>query len=146
MTDGSNIDPSRNHFDPSQRFESPRIDADYASRWFDTGKLLQDTFSAGIVFRRECVSTNDLALKLAEQAEHLPLLVVTDCQTGGRGRGRNTWWAGEGCLTFSLLLEPATFGINSRSWPLISLITAIAVADTLSEFSSAVPVGLKWPN
>jgi len=146
-SDQSPGDSDRSHRDSQSSIdEELSIDADFPSRWFDTEALLSDSLAAALIFRRECVSTNDLALKLAAQAEVLPLLIVTDCQTGGRGRGRNTWWAREGSLTFSLLLDPAMYGIDARSWPLISLVTAIAVADTLEEFVPAIPVGLKWPN
>jgi BirA family transcriptional regulator, biotin operon repressor / biotin---[acetyl-CoA-carboxylase] ligase len=121
------------------------IDADFPSQWFDLEDLVAKTLCEAVVFRRECSSTNDLALALAPNADGVPLLVVTDCQTGGRGRGGNTWWAREGALTFSVLLDPSCFGIDSSSWPLVSLTTAIAVADTLGEFCST-SVGLKWPN
>ena len=123
-----------------------RIDSDFPSQWFDLESLLQTPLCESILFRRECPSTNSLALELATTAESLPLLVVTDCQTAGRGRGRNTWWAREGALTFSLLLEPETLGIAAESWPLVSLGTAIAVADTLAIFAAKSDVGLKWPN
>ncbi len=123
-----------------------RIDADFPSQWFDLESLLEKTLCESILFRRECGSTNNVALELAKTAGALPLLVVTDCQTGGRGRGRNTWWAREGALTFSLLLAPETVGIASESWPLVSLGTAIAVADTLAKFADESDVGLKWPN
>jgi len=122
------------------------IDADFPSQWFDLESLLQTSHCESVLFRRECASTNSLALELAATADSLPLLVVTDCQTAGRGRGRNTWWAREGALTFSLLLEPKTLGIAAESWPLVSLGTAIAVADTLAKFAAASDVGLKWPN
>ena len=122
------------------------IDADFPSQWFDLEDLIAKTICQAAVFRRECSSTNDLALKLAASADPMPLLVVTDCQTGGRGRGSHTWWAREGALTFSVLLDPSRFGIASSAWPLVSLTTAIAVADTLSEFCSTSSVGLKWPN
>lgn len=123
-----------------------RIDADFPSQWFDLELLLEETLCESILFRRECGSTNNVALDHAASADTLPLLVTTDCQTGGRGRGRNTWWAREGALTFSLLLAPETLGICAESWPLVSLGTAIAVADTLSKFADESNVGLKWPN
>lgn len=123
-----------------------RIDADFPSQWFDLHSLLQSPLCESVLFRRECASTNSLALELARTSDSLPLLVVTDCQTAGRGRGRNTWWAREGALTFSLLLEPDTLDIAAESWPLVSLSTAIAVADTLAKFANESDVGLKWPN
>lgn len=130
----------------SRGSHSCQVDADFPSQWFDFEALLAETFCRSIHFRRECGSTNSVALELAATADRLPLLVVTDCQTGGRGRGRNTWWAREGALTCSLLLVPETVGISNETWPLVSLATAIAVANTLSGFADESAVGLKWPN
>jgi len=121
------------------------ISADYTSRWFDLERLLDESFVREIEFRRECVSTNDLALLPAPNRKS-PTLVLTDSQTGGRGRGSNQWWARDGALTFSLRLEPSEFSVAHENWPLVSLTTAIAVADTLSNFAPEDKVGLKWPN
>jgi BirA family biotin operon repressor/biotin-[acetyl-CoA-carboxylase] ligase len=121
------------------------ISADYTSRWFDLERLLDESFVREIEFRRECVSTNDLALLPAPDRKS-PTLVLTDSQTGGRGRGSNQWWAGDGALTFSLRLAPSEFSVAHENWPLVSLTTAIAVADTLANFAPEHKVGLKWPN
>lgn len=121
------------------------ISADDTSRWFDLERLLEESFVREIDFRRECVSTNDLALSQnAEQ--NSPTLILTDSQTGGRGRGSNQWWARDGALTFSLRLKPTEFSVGHAHWPLVSLTTAITVADTLEDFAPRQTVGLKWPN
>ncbi|MDG2358565.1 MAG: biotin--[acetyl-CoA-carboxylase] ligase [Planctomycetaceae bacterium] len=121
------------------------ISADFTSRWFDLERLREDSFITEVEFRRECVSTNDLALSLTADNQS-STLVLTDSQTGGRGRGNNQWWARDGSLTFSLRLMPADFSIVHKKWPLVSLTTAIAVADMLAEFAPHQTVGLKWPN
>ena len=121
------------------------ISADFTSRWFDLERLLDESFVREIEFRRECVSTNDLALSRTADGKS-PTLVLTDSQTGGRGRGSNQWWAGDGALTFSLRMLPAEFEVAHEKWPLVSLTTAIAVADTLAEFAPNQKIGLKWPN
>ncbi len=121
------------------------ISADFTSRWFDLERLRDESFVSRIEFRRECVSTNDFALSLPADNQS-PTLVLTDSQTGGRGRGSNQWWARDGSLTFSLRLMPATFSVSHEKWPLASLTTAIAVADTLAEFAPDQTIGLKWPN
>jgi BirA family biotin operon repressor/biotin-[acetyl-CoA-carboxylase] ligase len=121
------------------------ISADYTSRWFDLERLLDESFVREIEFRRECGSTNDLAL-LPNAERKSPTLVLTDSQTGGRGRGSNQWWARDGALTFSLRLEPGEFSVTHERWPLVSLTTAIAVADILANFAPEQKVGLKWPN
>lgn len=121
------------------------IFADYTSRWFDLERLLDDTFVREIEFHRECTSTNDIALSVSAEWKS-PTLLLTDSQTGGRGRGSNQWWARDGALTFSLRIAPADFAIQHERWPLVSLTTAIAVADTLEHFAPGHRVGLKWPN
>lgn len=127
------------------------IFADFTSRWFDLPRLLEETFVEEIEFHRECVSTNDLALE-GHPSRKLPAVFLTDAQTGGRGRGRNQWWAREGALTFSLRLRPSDYGIEHERWPLVSLTTAVAVADTLDDIVSSPEIfaehqaGLKWPN
>lgn len=121
------------------------ISADYTSRWFDLERLLDESFVREIEFRRECGSTNDLALVLNPERKS-PTLVLTDSQTGGRGRGSNQWWARDGALTFSLRLEPSEFSVTHERWPLVSLASAIAVADILANFAKKQRVGLKWPN
>jgi BirA family biotin operon repressor/biotin-[acetyl-CoA-carboxylase] ligase len=74
----------------------------------------------------------------------LPLCVVADEQTAGRGRGSNRWWSSEGSLTFSVavpldrgFLEPQT---------LYSLGCGCAVAAALAPLTSRDAIRLKWPN
>ena len=116
------------------------------SRWFRWDELAAATFVRRIEFRPETGSTNDDALKSAALDRPTPLLVIADAQTGGRGRGRNQWWAKDGALTFSLVVDPAAFGIEQPRWPLLSLAAALAVADTLGECAAGCHIGLKWPN
>ena len=72
-------------------------------------------------------------------------VVVTDEQTGGRGRLGRGWVSQPGKdLTFSVLLRPALAPARAH---LLSLAAALAVAETLE----AIPglegrVAIKWPN
>jgi BirA family transcriptional regulator, biotin operon repressor / biotin---[acetyl-CoA-carboxylase] ligase len=118
---------------------------DYPSAWFDLRDLADVPFLRSIEFRRDCESTNNLAVEEASDGG-LPKLFVTDCQTAGRGRGANQWWAREGALTFSVLTNPSRWSINKLDWPRVSLATAIAVRDTLRELVPQCEIGLKWPN
>ena len=125
---------------------STAIAADSESRWFDLGRLLADTDCQRIQFLGECQSTNTIGLQQARDFTDLPLLVLTDSQTAGRGRGANSWWASDGAVTFSLLIAPSAAGIAREATPLVSLTTALAVSTTLSRFAPDCTVGLKWPN
>jgi BirA family biotin operon repressor/biotin-[acetyl-CoA-carboxylase] ligase len=95
----------------------------------------------------ELGSTNDRAIELArDPATLLPLLVVADRQTAGRGRGANRWWSDGGALLFTLAIEPDAFGIAAEHWPLIALVAGLAIAEALEDFAPAAPLALKWPN
>ena len=76
----------------------------------------------------------------------LPLLVVADRQTAGRGRGANRWWTGPGALAFSLLVDGRTVGADRSRSPLVALAAAVAVVDTVAPLLPAHQVGIHWPN
>ena len=68
-------------------------------------KILENTFVADVEHHATIGSTNDRAIQCAAfHAVKLPLLILADRQTGGRGRGSNRWWTGPGSLAFSLLV------------------------------------------
>ena len=124
---------------------SREVAFDYPSAWFDLAEISNKSFCRSIEFHRDCESTNNSALQEAN-VESLPKLFLTDCQTAGRGRGANQWWAKEGALTFSVLVDPAGWLIAKTDWPRVSLATAIAVRDTLATLAPSCEIGLKWPN
>src|SRR5215470_11421902 len=87
-------------------------------------------------------STND-HLKAMKDAPEFTC-VVADEQTAGRGRRARAWHSSPGDgLYLSVLLRPRA-GADSKI-PLISLLAAIAVAETLIERGVA-GVDIKWPN
>jgi BirA family biotin operon repressor/biotin-[acetyl-CoA-carboxylase] ligase len=107
-------------------------------------KILENSFVADVEHHASIGSTNDRAAVAAgESGVRLPLLVLADAQTAGRGRGSNRWWTGQGSLAFSLLLE--TDGA-SRPSVLISLAAGVAVVDALAPLVSGHEIGIHWPN
>jgi BirA family transcriptional regulator, biotin operon repressor / biotin---[acetyl-CoA-carboxylase] ligase len=87
-------------------------------------------------------STNDQLKAMAAAPEFT--CVVADEQTAGRGRRARTWHSSPGDgLYLSILLLPRTD--SSSKLPLISLLAAVAVAETLIECGVA-GVDIKWPN
>ena len=113
----------------------------------DTDRLIRETFAARVEHHQTLKSTNDRARQCAaEGAGRLPLLVVADCQTAGRGRGANRWWTGEGSLACSLLLDAGAMGIVPARSPLIALAAAVAIVRTVAPLLTARCVGLHWPN
>ncbi len=126
---------------------------------FDVPRLL----SSGFVARVEHFAVLDSTQQRAREAatnpfEPLPLLVVADRQTAGRGRGENSWWTGDGNLALSLLFDPAQLGCP-RGLPSISLAASVAIIDAITASwdgpswdtlprpsSSTSRLGLHWPN
>lgn len=110
-------------------------------------QLERETFLRHTEWHDELDSTNSLAMSLARRGPvDLPLLIGATRQTSGRGRSGNSWWSSDGALTFSLLLNPLGYGLPFDRWPLVALMTGLAVADTLEHFLPPSSVQLKWPN
>lgn len=114
----------------------------------DVQRLQESAAVAEVDYHHELPSTNDRALCLAATArpDQLPLLVVAQRQVLGRGRGSNQWWAAEGALTFSLLLDTSALDLPPARWPLASLTTGLAVCETLDQLAPQAWAALKWPN
>lgn len=123
----------------------------------DLQRITAETFVEHLDFLPEIGSTNDRAMELADREDNeFPLLVLTELQTAGRGRGTNRWWSGAGALTFSVLLATEPAQLPPQRWPLVSLTVGYAVCKALEELlARGVPrtelptlpqVRLKWPN
>jgi len=91
-----------------------------------------------------CASTNALLKEIAAGSP-AGMVIVTDDQTGGRGRLGRGWVSQPGKdLTFSALVRPALAPARAH---LLSLAAALAVAETLEGLPRlAGRVGVKWPN
>ncbi|MCY2988605.1 MAG: biotin--[acetyl-CoA-carboxylase] ligase [Planctomycetota bacterium] len=114
---------------------------------FDLERLRRETFLRRIEYREELASTNDLALELARRDDVLlPLLVLVERQTAGRGRGDHHWWSAAGALTFSILIDIDRERLAPERRPLVSLTTALAIGEALELLVPDADIGLKWPN
>ncbi|SFJ11044.1 biotin--[acetyl-CoA-carboxylase] ligase [Planctomicrobium piriforme] len=112
----------------------------------DRSRLLSETFIRDVEWFETIGSTNTFALHLTRLVGDLPVLVGTEHQSQGRGRGNNSWWACSGSLTFSLLISPASFRLSPAQWPLLSLATGLAVCQALESEPPHIDLRLKWPN
>src|SRR5262245_3407347 len=87
-------------------------------------------------------STNDHMKEMIDAPEFT--CVVADEQTAGRGRRSRAWHSSSGDgLYLSVLLRPRPE--SASKIPLISLVAAIAVAETLVE-RGVTGIDIKWPN
>lgn len=110
--------------------------------------LLATSFVDRVEYRFEATSTNDVARELAAALpKSETLLVVTERQTAGRGRGANRWWTGGQSIACSVLLHPAGRGIAVQHGPLVALAAALAIIEAARpRLPADAPLGLHWPN
>jgi BirA family biotin operon repressor/biotin-[acetyl-CoA-carboxylase] ligase len=114
---------------------------------FDLARIRSGPWLAAVEHHEQIGSTSDRALELARQDQlSLPHLVLADRQFDGRGRGSNQWWATEGSLTFSLLIDASQSSLDGAKWPVLSLSTGLAICEALEQIAPGGDFGVKWPN
>jgi BirA family biotin operon repressor/biotin-[acetyl-CoA-carboxylase] ligase len=88
-------------------------------------------------------STNLEAMRQAKAGAPEGLCIVAREQTQGRGRLDRSWKSPKDAgLYFSLVLRPR---LEINAWPLITLMTALAVCDALVK-ACGLRADIKWPN
>ena len=88
-------------------------------------------------------STNLEAMRHANAGAREGLCIVAREQTAGRGRLDRSWQSPKDAgLYFSIVLRPE---LKMSSWPLISLMAALAASDALMK-ACGLRVDIKWPN
>ncbi len=89
-------------------------------------------------------STNEEAVRLANEGAPAGTLVWAKSQTGGKGRRGRDWISPGGNLYASLLLRP---DILLAQAPQVSFVTAVAVFNTLCFIlPQTARIHMKWPN
>ena len=88
----------------------------------------------------ELDSTNNKAADLACRLQK-PLFVVAKRQTNGRGRRGRLWASLEGNLFVSFAFDGA--GLSAGQW---SVLSGVAVMQTVRHFCPEADVQIKWPN
>lgn len=112
---------------------------------FNELKTTIDTKWAGrdIYYYDTIDSTNNKAKFLAEEGAANGTLVVSDIQTGGRGRRGRKWESPSGTgIWMTLILKPE---IEIANASMLTIVMAIAVADAIKEYSGLEGM-IKWPN
>ncbi len=91
----------------------------------------------------ELDSTNRLAYKLAADGAAEGEVVLAETQTRGKGRLGRSWFSPPGLnLYLSIVLRP---DIPPSNAPQLTLVAAVALAETVQRFLGARPA-IKWPN
>lgn len=112
---------------------------------YDLDRIYRETSVSDIDYHESLGSTNDRAQRIAAGNGNRPLLVLTEQQLAGRGRGTNRWWSSDGALTFSVVV-PTPASADPRLLPQLSLLTALAVRHALQPHAPAQALAVKWPN
>jgi BirA family transcriptional regulator, biotin operon repressor / biotin---[acetyl-CoA-carboxylase] ligase len=144
------VSPSPDH-PPDDRVGSDSLQQDPIDAGIVVPLLLElmepgAAWVAGLPFEyHACVGSTNAALKQMADSARTGATVVTDEQTGGRGRLSRAWASEPGLdLTFSVLLRPS---LDPARGHLLSLATGVAIAEVLEErFGLEGCVSLKWPN
>ena len=112
---------------------------------FDLARIARLGLAGHVDYHASLGSTSDRALALAAEGDApLPLLVLAERQTAGRGRAANRWFSGEGALTFSLVLDASELAAAQRST--VALMAGLAVCEALEALAPRAPWRVKWPN
>ncbi|OQB23298.1 MAG: Bifunctional ligase/repressor BirA [Firmicutes bacterium ADurb.Bin182] len=95
-----------------------------------------------IVFYDEVSSTNEIAKGLAKSGCKAGTAVISDSQTGGRGRLQRAWFSEKGSgIYMSIVLRPS---IPPEKAPRFAPAAALGVCDLLAEYN--IEARIKWPN
>ena len=96
-----------------------------------------------ILYLDEVDSTNTAAKKAAENGAVHGTLVVSERQTGGKGRRGRAWDSPRGTGIFmTLILRPNMAPVHAS---MLTLVAALVVADGIRECTGAESL-IKWPN
>ena len=87
-------------------------------------------------------STQNQALKMADEPENNGAIIIAAKQTGGKGRGGRKWVSPKGGIWFSIILQP-NFDISITT--LFPIASALALSKALEKTFKMTPE-LKWPN
>lgn len=93
-----------------------------------------------IEYHERIESTNARARELAAAGDE-NVVVLSDTQTGGRGRLDRDWVSPSGGIWLSILIRPT---VPTFDAPVFTLAAAVATARALDDIG--VDAGIKWPN
>lgn len=110
---------------------------------YDDWKLTTNWLGKTLEHYAVLPSTQELALKRAQDDVKDGTIIIADSQTNGRGQLKRTWHSSDSKgLWFSLIIKPELESENAHH---LTLLTAVALSETIRAVSSIQPK-IKWPN
>lgn len=110
---------------------------------YDLARLKGEIRPFKLLWSPRLRSTNDRAITLRKRNQlFAPCLVLTACQTAGRGRGKHAWFSTPGVITatWAFAVDPAT------PPHFVPLAAGIAVRSAAAEMAKTDGIQIKWPN
>lgn len=105
--------------------------------------LVTRVFGRKVYYYDSAPSTNVLARELAQKGAPEGALVITEEQTGGKGRLGRGWHSPRGMgLWFSLIFRPPAAPAQAVQ---LTILAAVALTEAIRK-ETGIPVGIKWPN
>ncbi len=104
--------------------------------------LTTERFGRPLICIRTCSSTNDVAMKLADEGKPHGCTIVSGEQTIGRGRFGREWYSPVGGIWMSTIIRPETSIPEMHALPILC---ALAVASAIRT-ALGLPALVRWPN
>ena len=117
--------------------KTQHLDADKISKNLNTKVIGQNIY----IFN-EVRSTNTVARFLSLNGAEQGTVVISEKQTGAKGRSGKAWASPLGGIWLSIILNP---NVDHSKLPMITLATGVAVAKALERIGVENPE-IKWPN
>ncbi len=95
-----------------------------------------------VIYRESTQSTQSIAIALAEKQGAHGTTVISEQQTGGRGRLKRKWLSPKGGIWISIILRPT---IPTATSTMLPFVAALAVCDAVRD-ATGLEATLKWPN
>jgi BirA family biotin operon repressor/biotin-[acetyl-CoA-carboxylase] ligase len=119
-----------------------------AAPWFEdeiAGALAPLLPGLGVEVVAEIDSTSSELMRRARDGRRVPVLLVAERQTAGRGRLGRQWQSAQDVLEPASLTFSLGLPLAPRDWSGLSLAVGVSVAESLDP-SSTTGLALKWPN
>ena len=110
--------------------------------WEITANLQTDTIGQTAYYFESVDSTQDQALKMAEDHTNNGAVIVASKQTRGRGRNKRRWVSPKGGIWISVILHPK-FDVSMAT--LFPIASSLALSLAIEKTCRIKPE-LKWPN